>query len=175
MTLTPRQQRFCEEYLADLNATAAAGRAGYSDPNIGRQLITKPNVADAIARLQAERSARVRVTADDVLRELKLLAFSRMVEFVAWGPEGVTLRPSAEIPADAGRCVAEVSETTSQGGGSLRFKLHSKTHALELLGKHLGLFKDVTELTGTVTVQTVAGVNEGEVLGTPGRNGAAHP
>ena len=65
--LTAKQERFVEEYLCDLNATAAAGRAGYSDPNIGRQLITKNNVAVAIAAGQAERSARTEVTQDYVL------------------------------------------------------------------------------------------------------------
>jgi phage terminase small subunit len=69
--LTARQQRFVEEYLVDCNATAAARRAGYKDPNKGRQLVTKSNVAAAIAALQAARSARVRVTADDVVKGLQ--------------------------------------------------------------------------------------------------------
>lgn len=172
MPLTPKQQRFVEEYLLDLNATAAAGRAGYRDPNIGRQLITKHNVAAAIAAAQACRSERTRVTADDVLRELKRVAFSRMEEFSRWGPDGVRLVPSADLPPDAAACVAEVSQTTTEGGGSIRFKLHSKTAALELLGKHLGMFREVHEHTGTVTIQTVAGIDEGETLGTR-RNGAA--
>jgi phage terminase small subunit len=121
------------------------------------------------------RSEAVRVSAADVLRELKALAFSHMGDFAAWGPDGVTLRPSGELPPLAARCVAEVSETTSQGGGSLKFKLHSKTAALELLGRHLGLFKDQVEVSGRVIIQTVSGVEEGEVLGAPERNGAAHP
>ena len=45
MKLTEKQKRFCEEYLVDLNATQAAARAGYKDPNIVRQLITKNNVS----------------------------------------------------------------------------------------------------------------------------------
>uniref|UniRef100_UPI001482B48E terminase small subunit n=2 Tax=Enterobacteriaceae TaxID=543 RepID=UPI001482B48E len=50
--LTAQQRLFVAEYLKDNNATAAAARAGYSDPNYGRQLITNPNVAQAIARQQ---------------------------------------------------------------------------------------------------------------------------
>lgn len=72
--LTPKQQRFVEEYLVDLNATAAAGRAGYRDPNIGRQLITKNNVAAAIAAAQEDRAARTGVTQDYVVRRLKVEA-----------------------------------------------------------------------------------------------------
>lgn len=47
--LSAKVKRFIAEYLKDNNATAAAARAGYSDPNYGRQLITNPNVAQAIA------------------------------------------------------------------------------------------------------------------------------
>lgn len=48
--LTDKQKRFVAEYLVDLNATQAAKRAGYKDPNIGRQLITKNNVSAAIQK-----------------------------------------------------------------------------------------------------------------------------
>ncbi len=65
-TLKGKQARFVEEYLKDLNATQAAARAGYKDPNIGRQLITKNNVADAIAQAKGDRSERCGVQADDV-------------------------------------------------------------------------------------------------------------
>ena len=68
--LTAKQAKFVTEYLVDLNATAAAGRAGYSDPNIGRQLITKPNVAEAIESAQKDREARTLITQDAVLARL---------------------------------------------------------------------------------------------------------
>lgn len=70
MKLTPRQQRFVEEYLVDLNATRAAVRAGYSERNadkIGSELLGKTRVAQAIQKAQQERSARVQVTQDSVL------------------------------------------------------------------------------------------------------------
>lgn len=74
MGLTPKQERFVEEYLVDLNATAAARRAGYKDPNIGRQLITKNNVSEAIQAEKAARSARTELTQDYVLGKLKAIA-----------------------------------------------------------------------------------------------------
>ena len=74
MGLTPKQERFVAEYLVDLNATAAARRAGYKDPNIGRQLITKNNVSEAIQAEKAARSQRTELTQDYVLAKLKAIA-----------------------------------------------------------------------------------------------------
>lgn len=74
MGLTPKQERFVAEYLVDLNATAAARRAGYKDPNIGRQLITKNNVSEAIQAEKAARSQRTELTQDYVLGKLKAIA-----------------------------------------------------------------------------------------------------
>ena len=74
MGLKPQQERFVEEYLVDLNATAAARRAGYKDPNIGRQLITKNNVSEAIQAEKLARSARTELTQDYVLGKLKAIA-----------------------------------------------------------------------------------------------------
>ena len=71
MALTPKQKRFVAEYLVDLNATSAAKRAGYKDPNIGRQLITKNNVSDAIQKAISDRQERTEVTQDYVIRKLK--------------------------------------------------------------------------------------------------------
>ncbi len=68
--LTSKQQKFVEEYLIDLNATAAAGRAGYKDANIGRQLITKNNVAAAIEKAVSERSKKLNLSADNVLQSI---------------------------------------------------------------------------------------------------------
>jgi hypothetical protein len=71
--LTPKQRRFAEEYLVDLNATQAAIRAGYSAATagqIGYENLTKPEVQVAVWQAQAARSERVKITQDDVLRGL---------------------------------------------------------------------------------------------------------
>ena len=71
--LTPRQTRFVDEYLIDLNATQAAIRAGYSAKNgnsIGPALLGKTHVLAAIAAAQAKRLERVTVTQDDVVKGL---------------------------------------------------------------------------------------------------------
>ena len=72
--LSAKVKRFIAEYLKDNNATAAAARAGYSDPNYGRQLITNPNVAQAIAQQQKASIVRALGSADEVLEQMWLLA-----------------------------------------------------------------------------------------------------
>lgn len=72
--LSAKVKRFIAEYLKDNNATAAASRAGYSDPNYGRQLITNPNVAQAIAQQQKASIARTLGSADEVLAQMWQLA-----------------------------------------------------------------------------------------------------
>lgn len=72
--LTPKQQRFVEEYLIDMNATQAAIRAGYSEKTaraIGSENLTKPDIAAAVAAAQAETSERIQVTVDDIVGGLK--------------------------------------------------------------------------------------------------------
>ncbi|HHJ4543070.1 TPA: terminase small subunit [Citrobacter freundii] len=72
--LSPKVKRFIAEYLKDQNATAAAERAGYSDPNYGRQLLTNPNVAQAIAQQQKASIERTLGSADEVLAQMWQLA-----------------------------------------------------------------------------------------------------
>lgn len=71
--LTPKQQRFVDEYLIDLNATQSAIRAGYSPKTAeqqGFQLLKKTSVSEAIEQAQQERQKRTLVTQDDVIRGL---------------------------------------------------------------------------------------------------------
>ncbi len=72
--LSAKVKRFIAEYLKDNNATAAAARAGYSDPNYGRQLIANPNVAHAIAQQQKASIARTLGSADEVLAQMWQIA-----------------------------------------------------------------------------------------------------
>jgi phage terminase small subunit len=148
--LNARQVRFVEEYLIDLNATQAAIRAGYSARTAqeqGSRLLCNVMVSPAIAAAMEARSKRTQITADRVLEELAKIAFSDMRAFAKWGPDGVTLKESGELHGLDAACVAEVSESTSESGGSLRFKLHSKVEALRELGRHLKLFTDLEEVT----------------------------
>ena len=74
--LTPKQTRFAEECLVDLNATQVAIRAGYSENTAaeqGYQLLHKTSVQDQISDLQAEVRERTEVTVDSVIAKLELL------------------------------------------------------------------------------------------------------
>lgn len=146
--LTDKQAAFVAEYLVDLNATQAAIRAGYSERTayrIGAELLQKTSVAEAIAAGQAKRAQRVEITADRVVAELAKIAFADPRDLMEWGPDGVKLKASADLTEEQAASVAEVSETTTKDGGSLKLKKHDKVKALELLGRHIGMFKDKVE------------------------------
>lgn len=149
--LNPKQEAFCQEYLKDLNATQAAIRAGYSEDSagsIGHENLKKPEISARVQQLMNERSERTKITADRVLKELAKIAFSDMRKFAKWGPGGVSLIDCSTLADEDAACVAEASESTSKDGGSIRFKLHDKKGALELLGKHLKLFTEKHEHSG---------------------------
>ena len=149
--LTPKQTRFVEEYLIDLNATQAAIRAGYSEKtaySIGQENLKKPEIAAAVDSALAERSQRTQITADMVLAELARVGFSNIRHYVNWNESAVELTPSDALTEDATRCVAEISQSVTNAGATVRFKLHDKVGALEKIGRHLGMFKDKLEVTG---------------------------
>ncbi len=137
--MTPRQRRFVQEYLVDLNATQAAKRAGYGKDSVWR-LLRNPVVAAAIEKAQAKRAERTRVSADKVVTELAKVAFGDPRRLFSWGPGGVVLRDSADLTEAEAALVSEVSETRTSKGGTRKVKLHCKLTALNALGKHLGIF-----------------------------------
>ena len=141
--LTAKQTRFIEEYLVDLNTAAAARRSGYAPKRadaIGYDLLRKPEIQSAIEAAQKARSASTGVTADRVVRELARIAFADARTVMAWGPNGVVLRDSETLTDDAAAAVAEVSETRSEAGGSIKVKLADKLSALDKLSRHLGMY-----------------------------------
>ena len=151
MALTPKQKLFVEEYLIDLNATQAAIRAGYSPNNadkIGSELLGKTRVSEAIKIAMAERSRRTGINQDRIPAELAKIALvnpARVVNF-----DEATIREDA-LPEDLA-AVASVKVKrfpTKDGEGIEReVKFHDKNKALDLAGRHLGMFKDRLELSG---------------------------
>ena len=141
--LTPRVAKFVAAMIAHGQAGQAAEDAGFSKksaPQQASRLLKNAKVCELIASGQRKAADNAGITAQRVLEELALIAFSDMRQFAEWGPDGGRLQPSGEMTEAAARCVAEVAETTTKEGGSIRFKLHSKPEALTLLGKRLGLF-----------------------------------
>lgn len=149
--LNPKQARFVDEYMVDLNATQAAIRAGYSKKTagqIGERLLRKVEIQAALAERMKARETRTEITQDKVLAELARIAFGNKRALMTWGPSGVTLVDSETITDDDAAMVSEVSESITEAGGTIKLKTHDKVKALELLGKHLGMFSDKVELTG---------------------------
>lgn len=151
--LTEKQKRFVEEYLIDLNATQAAIRAGYS-PNtakdIGCENLAKPNIRACIDKEIAERSKRTGINQDRVIRELARLAFVNANDVIDM--EEAKLKDGATEDDTAAIASVKVNTIpTKEGEGIEReIKLTDKLKALELLGKHLGMFKDKVEIDATV-------------------------
>ena len=138
--LSPKQRKFVENYLESMNAAEAARRAGYSFPReLNHSVLGAPAVRAAIEERMAERRARYPLLGERVIEELCRIAFSDPRELMRWGPGGLELRHSDELTPEQAASVAELTEGR---GGSLRLKKHDKLKALELLGRHLGMFAD---------------------------------
>ena len=143
--MTDKQARFCEEYMIDLNATQAAIRAGYSPKTAQEQsarLLSNVMVQNRLAQLQAEQSRRTGVSADRVVRELSKIAFANASDLI--DPE------TASVKLDASRddlAAIQSIKVKSFGEDGLEHevKLADKLRALDLLGKHLGMYKDASE------------------------------
>jgi phage terminase small subunit len=151
--LTPKQQRFVDEYLVDLNATQAAIRAGYSPKTArqqGHENLTKPYIEAAIQRAVQERSERTRVEADRVVLELARLGLYDPRGVAEWGPDGIRVKDSSGLSDDDVRIVARIRMAPTKYGWAITVKFVDRLSALELLGKHLGLFSDGNAVRGQV-------------------------
>lgn len=151
--MTKKQKRFCEEYLIDLNATQAAIRAGYSPDTakaIGCENLTKPDIRAHIDRAMAERSRRTGVNADRVVQELAKIAFVNATDVI--DPKTATVKEDA-LPEDTAAIQSVKVKTFGEDGLEREIKMADKLRALELLGRHLGMFKDKLELSGGLDIE----------------------
>ena len=166
--LTNKQKRFCEEYLVDLNATQAAIRAGYSPKtarSIANENLTKPAIQAYLAKLNEERMQRVKISQDDVLRELAHIAFDDIKNYLSFRTEKVQVGVDEEDnPIYLNKHVVDfkdsneidtrsIQEITVGANGALKIKLYSKDEALVNLGRHLGIFNDKLTVDATVSVK----------------------
>ena len=151
--MTKKQKRFIEEYLIDLNATQAAIRAGYSPDtakSIGSENLTKPDIQARIAKAMAERSRRTGVNADRVIMELAKIAFVNASDVI--DADTATVKADA-LPEDTAAIQSVKVKTFGEDGLEREVKMADKLKALELLGKHLGMFKDKVELSGSLETE----------------------
>ena len=147
--MTEKQKIFADEYLIDLNATQAAIRAGYSAKTAdqqGSRMLANVKVKQAVAEKQAQRSKRTGVNQDRVVLELAKVAFAKMTDIV--DSNG---RIKEDASPDDLACIESIKykESDNEYGGSVEreVKIASKLKALELLGKHLGMWSDKFNVT----------------------------
>lgn len=142
--MTDKQEMFVKEYLIDLNATQAAIRAGYSSKTAAEQgylLLNKPAIQDAVSKAMADRSRRTGVNQDRVVMELAKLAFAKVTDIC--DTDGYIKAGASD---DDLACIESIKvkkfDSDSGSGEEREIKLASKVKALELLGKHVGMWND---------------------------------
>lgn len=146
--LNEQQQLFVEAYLVELNATKAAIAAGYSADSAasqGSRLLKNAKVAAALRDARQKRAERVQVTQDEVLAELVNIMRGDPRDLVGWDKHHAKIKPSDELTEAEAKRISEVAMTSD----GLRVKFYDRQRAIELVGKHLGMFKD--ELNVSVT------------------------
>jgi phage terminase small subunit len=145
--LIPRQQRFVEEYVLDLNAKQAAIRAGYSPKTAevqGSRLLSNAKDRLAVTAGMAARSKRTEVAGARALLEIARIGFSDLRR--VFHDDGRLKHPH-EWDDDTAASVASIEiATRNVGDGTIeyirRIRLWDKGKALEQLAKHLGLYRD---------------------------------
>lgn len=139
-----QHERFCQEYLIDLNGTKAAERAKYSKKTAcvqASQLLTRLNIQNRIAELQAARAKRTEISQDRVLKELACLGHSNIKKYVAHSAKGfMQFKDIDEISEEDAKAIEAIKVNYDKN--TIEFKLHSKTRTLEMIGRHLGMFMD---------------------------------
>ena len=150
--LTARQQRFCDEYLIDLNATQAAIRAGYSEKTarqIGQENLTKPSVKEYIENRMAEKEKALIADQDEVMRYLTAVMRREKTEsvVVTLSRETSTYIPDAEGKMRKQTVKEEVPEIVK-----IPAQLRDANKAAELLGKAYGIYTDRVETEVVIPV-----------------------
>ena len=174
-TITEKQKRFANEWLVDLNGTRAY-KVAY--PSVKKdetarvnasRLLTNANVKAYIQERQKEREKRTEITQDSVLHELALIAFAKASDYARVVEKDAmvevdgnmvpvldedgnqvkyrTVEPilTDELTEDQKKAIAVIKK----GRDGFEIKPYSKIQALELLGKHLGMFTEKVEVKNT--------------------------
>jgi len=179
--LQDRQKKFADEYLIDLNVTQAAIRAGYTENYAhtnASKLLQNPLVAEYIQKRQQDRIERTEITQDMVLKELAIIAFSNATDYVKvvekeaivetmdGGQVPVldkngnpvmykTVEPvlTSELTEDQRKALNIIK----RGRDGFEVKPYDKVRALELLGKHLGMFTEKVDVSGEIAIPVFGG------------------
>ena len=146
--MTDKQKIFADEYLIELNATRAYRKAypnckkDSSADAAARKLLGNTRIQKYISERMEERQKRTEVTQDRVVEELAAIAFSKATDYVEIRSNGVAgmviIKPTSELLDTQVRAISGIKE----GANGIEIKLNDKEKALELLGRHLGMWND---------------------------------
>ena len=145
-SLTDKQRRFCNEYIIDFNGTQAAIRAGYSKNGAqvtAFNLLTKTNIKNFIDERKKEISKSNKISVEKIVNELGHIAFSNITDYIEVKEGSITLTDWTNLTKEQTAAIESIHQTKE----GYRVKLYNKPHALEMLGKHLGMFRDEIDLT----------------------------
>ncbi len=167
--LTTKQRLFIAEFMTDLNATKAAERAGYSRRTArqqGARMLTNVDISAEISDLQRDRFRRLEITADRVLRELALLGFANMMDYIRIGADRTARVDLSGISREEAAAIGEITveefigrqHEREDGDPServrrVKIKLHDKRAALVDLGRHLKLFTERVQVDGDLQLE----------------------
>ena len=179
--MTDRQVIFANEYLIDLNGTRAYKEAYPHVKNdntaaaAATRLMNVPDVKEYIEKRIKDRLERIEVTQDDVIQELAAVGFANVPEYAKVVTKPIMIQtengdyvPALDSEGNQMYCQAvEITETKEltrrqikaisgikQGKNGIELSTYDKVKALELLGKHLGIFKDKVEVSGLTSEQS---------------------
>ena len=148
--MTEKQKIFADEYLIDLNATRAykvacpSVKKDETAAQAGSRMLRNVKVAAYIQERMEERQKRTEITQDRVLEELAAIAFAKATDYAEIKGECVRIKDTDTLDEQQIRAIAGIKE----GKFGIELKLNDKEKALELLGRHLGMFKDKVEVSG---------------------------
>ena len=153
--LTEKQRRFCDEYLIDLNATRAykavypSVKKDESAHACAAKLLRKATVKSYLDERIRERQKRTEITQDRVLREIAAIAFADIGDVVSVSGGAVCLANTDELPEEKRKMISGIKE----GREGVEVKMYDRLKALELLGKHLGMFSEKPEISAREAVE----------------------
>ena len=148
--MTEKQKIFADEYLIDLNATRAYKvaypkvKTDKTAAQAGSRMLRNVKVERYIQERMQARQERTEITQDRVLEELAAIAFARTTDYAEVKDGRVLLKNTENLNEQQIRAIAGIKD----GKYGIEIKLNDKEKALELLGRHLGMFKDKVEVSG---------------------------
>ena len=150
-----KQDLFVKEYLKDLNGTQAYIRAGYKvkDENsaavMANRLLRNVKIQEKIQAAMKEREKRTEITQDRVLKEIANLAFTDRTGIVNLKNNNLIIKNFDESSPEQKACISGVKETKF----GIEVTFYNKEKALEMLGRHLGMFTEKLEVKGELKTE----------------------